>query len=382
MSTRQILTVIATGCLLAACSSVPEQPVAESSPEPIKVVETPVIADPTVPEEYITYVTGRPPIVSDRFLLDSPEQEIIGELQVIHARYEDTFVDIARAYNLGYDELVAANPDVDPWLPGDGTSILLPTRFILPDAPKQGIVINLASKRLFWFEPPDEEGRLAVTTYPIGIGEEGTATPTGITQITQKVKDPSWFVPASIRAEYAAEGNPLPPVVPPGPENPLGSHALILGMPSYLLHGTNRPAGVGMRVSHGCVRLFPENIEKLYSRVDVGTSVTIVDQPWLLGWQEDRLYLEAHEPLVDDERDWPNVLPGLIKFEMIAAPYLRNGEPDPARAHRITELALGIPLPVLADDDGIEAHIEQSSHVNNVVAHKVATEQVAQQDEK
>ena len=276
---RSLLAVILSGALLAACSSAPEKPVAESAPEPVRVMDVPVIEDPTVPEQYITYVTGRPPIVSDRFLLDSPDQEIVGGLQVIHARYEDTFVDIARAYNLGYDELVAANPDVDPWLPGDGTRILLPTRFILPDAPKQGIVINLASKRLFWFEPPDEEGRLAVTTYPIGIGEEGTATPTGITQITQRIKDPSWFVPASIRAEYEAEGNPLPPVVPPGPENPLGSHALILGMPSYLIHGTNRPAGVGMRVSHGCVRLFPENIEKLYSRIEVGTSVTIVDQP-------------------------------------------------------------------------------------------------------
>jgi L,D-transpeptidase ErfK/SrfK len=171
-------------------------------------------------------------------------------------------------------------------------------------------------------------------------------------------------------------------VVPPGPENPLGSHALILGMPSYLLHGTNRPAGVGMRVSHGCVRLFPENIEKLYSRIDVGTSVTIVDQPWLLGWQDDRLYLEAHQPLLDDERDWPSVLPGLIKFEMIAAPYLRNGEPDPHRTHRITEMALGIPLPVLAEDDEIEAHIEQSPHVNNVVAYKLAQEQLAQQDDE
>ena len=146
---------------------------------------------------------------------------------------------------------------IDPWLPGDGTRVVLPTRFILPNAPREGVVINLASKRLFWYVPADEDGRLAVMTFPIGIGLQGTATPTGETTITQKVKDPTWFVPAAIRKEYAAEGNPLPAQVPPGPENPLGNYAMLLGMPSYLIHGTNRPAGVGMRVSHGCVRLFP-----------------------------------------------------------------------------------------------------------------------------
>lgn len=381
MAIRHILTGALTGMTLAACTSVQEQSGdLPAAADIVPVVNEPVVADPAVEAPYITYVTGRPPLVTDRFLMDSADQQIVGELQIIKMRYEDTFVDIARTYNLGYDELVQANPDIDPWLPGEGTAVLLPTQFILPDVPKEGIVINLASKRLFWFEPPDEDGQRVVTTHPIGIGEEGTATPTGITTITQKVKDPTWFVPASIRAEYAAEGNPLPLQVPPGPENPLGTHALLLGMPSYLLHGTNRPAGVGMRVSHGCVRLFPENIEVLYSRVKVGTSVTIVDQPWLLGWKDDRLFLEAHTPLDDDERDWASLLPGLLKFEMIAAPYLDAGEPDAYRVHRVTGESRGIPLPVLHKDTDIDVYVEDALLVNNVVVYPSSdAEQVAQQ---
>jgi L,D-transpeptidase ErfK/SrfK len=150
-------------------------------------------------------------------------------------------------------------------------------------------------------------------------------------------------------------------------------------MPSYLLHGTNRPAGVGMRVSHGCVRLFPENIEMLFSRVAIGTSVTIVDQPWLLGWKDNLLYLEAHRPLDDDERDWASVLPGLLKYELIAAPYLEAGEPDAFRVHRITAESLGMPLPVLGGDVEISVYIEDSGMVNNVVTHP-PEEQLAQQE--
>ena len=164
---------------------------------------------------------GTPPIVSDRFILED-DQQIVGELQVIYARDEDTFVDIARTYNLGFDELLEANPEVDPWLPGEGTPILLPTRFILPDTPRDGVVINLASKRLFYYPPADEDGTRSVITFPIGIGQQGSATPTGETTVTSKGKDPVWYVPASIRREYAAAGNPLPQQVPPGPDNPLG----------------------------------------------------------------------------------------------------------------------------------------------------------------
>ena len=317
---------------------------------------------------------GAPPIVSDRFLLESPEQQLVGELQVIETRYEDTFVDIARAYNLGFDELVDANPDVDPWLPGEGTRIILPTRFILPDAPREGIVINLASKRLFYYPEADESGARQVVTYPIGIGEMGTATPVGVTTVTSKGRDPVWFVPASIRAEYAAEGNPLPPKVLPGPDNPLGSHVLILGMPSYLIHGTNRPAGVGMRVSHGCVRLFPENIVNLYEEVPVGAAVAIVNQPRLLAWHDGDLYLEAHQPLTDDERDWDALFGDMLAAELSELP---NGKaaPDQELTQEILSGELGLPMPMLAGSADQAEILAATPVVNNLVELPPVTEE-------
>jgi len=308
---------------------------------------------------------GTPPIISDRFLLDS-QQSVIGELQIIAARDADTFVDIARTYNLGYDEIIEANPGVDPWLPGEGTPILLPTRFILPDAPREGIVINIASKRLFYFVPENEDGVRAVLTYPIGIGREGAATPLGETTVTAKGRNPVWFPTASIRREYAAEGNPLPAQVPPGPDNPLGKFVLKLGMPSYLIHGTNRPAGVGMRVSHGCVRLFPENIEHLYDLASVGTKVTIVNQPYLLVWDDEQLLFEAHAPLADDTLDRAAGLAAAIRQAL--ADTGRTGGADEVLAEEIAAAALGVPLPLLGDDRGMAA-AEKAIRVNNLVAH-------------
>ena len=325
--------------LLTGCSSVFERSVPS------------VVAEPE----------ARAPIVSDRFLLDDATA-VVGELQVIEAQHEDTFVDIARTYNLGFDELVEANPGIDPWLPGEGTRILLPTRFILPDTVREGIVINIANKRLFFYPPPDNAGQRVVVTHPIGIGREGTATPLGTTTVTQKGRDPVWYPTASIRREYAAEGNPLPAQVPPGPDNPLGRYVLVLGMPSYLIHGTNKPAGVGMRVSHGCVRLFPENIEALYEVAPVGVSVTIVNQPYLAAWQDGELLLEAHPPLEDDETDWQAGLP-----EIIATAAADSGLQDYVDEERIAGVvsaAEGIPLPLL----GAGAR-EQAALVNNLVAH-------------
>ena len=358
---RSLLTVLLAGVLVGGCGSLMNYP-----------ANNRIGTGP-----YATYVTGRPPLVTDRFLLDTPGQEVIGELQFIRARNEDTFVDIARAYNLGYDELVEANPGIDPWMPGEGTRILLPTQFILPDAPREGIVINVANKRLFWYVPADEDGQRAVMTFPIGIGEQGTATPLGTTKITQKAKDPTWYPPASIRREYAAEGNPIPAIVPPGPDNPLGSHALLLGMPSYLIHGTNRPAGVGMRVSHGCVRMFPENIELLYAEVPVGAQVTIVDQPWLIGWHREQLLLEAHRPLADDVRDWPAQLPDMLQTGQENAPYGVVSSPDAALVAEVTDQALGIPLPIVLQSPSRERYLADVLEVNNVVELPVELRQAA-----
>ena len=222
------------------------------------------------------------------------DSDVVGKSQIILAEYEDTFIKLARQYNLGYEELVQANPSVDPWLPGEGTEIVLPTHFVLPKVPRQGIVINLPELRLYYY-PDGESGR--VITHPISIGRMEWGTPLGRSEIVSKTLNPTWYPPESIRQEHAADNRPLPKVVPPGPDNPLGKHALRLSLPGYLIHGTNKPSGLGMRVTHGCIRMFPEDIEALFKNVPVGTPVRIVNQPYKIGWTNDGFYLEAHPPL-------------------------------------------------------------------------------------
>lgn len=231
--------------------------------------------------------------------LPTDGSDLVGQVQVIKAKYEDTFAEIGEQYDLGYSELVAANPGVDPWLPGEGTEIVLPTRYILPPGPREGVVINLAEYRLFFFP----EDRPVVYTYPLGIGREGWASPVANTRIVAKIPNPAWYPPQSIRDEHLEnEGEPLPRVVPPGPDNPLGPYKLPLGVPGYLIHGSNRKFGIGMRVSHGCFRMLNNNVLEFASMVPKGAAVRIVDLPYKLGRDaSQRLYLEAHEPLVDKE---------------------------------------------------------------------------------
>lgn len=200
-------------------------------------------------------------------------------------------MDIARRYDFGFVELRAANPGIDPWRAGEGREIVLPTLHLEPpvgaDAgARRGIVVNLAEMRLYLFRGPG----VPAISFPIGIGREGWETPTGTTTIVQKRRNPTWVPPASIRARDPR----LPAQVPPGPNNPLGAFALNLGWPSYVIHGTNKPDGVGRRVSHGCLRLYPEDIERLFDLVEVGTPVSIIDQPVKLAWLGDALYLEVH----------------------------------------------------------------------------------------
>ena len=212
--------------------------------------------------------------------------DMIGVLRHIVAAYEDTLLDLARANGLGYVEMIAANRGIDPWVPGEDTPIVLPTAHILPDADREGLVVNLAEHRLYYFGPEGTEP----TTFPLGVGREGWATPLGTTEIVRKKEGPAWYPPDSIRAE-----NPnLPKVVPPGPNNPLGSHALYFDWPLYLIHGTNMPWGVGRRVSHGCIRLYPEDIAQLFELVPVGTPVQVISQPIKIGWYDGELYVEAH----------------------------------------------------------------------------------------
>jgi L,D-transpeptidase ErfK/SrfK len=240
------------------------------------------------------------PLDPNEFLVETAGQSIIGEPQVVFASDTDTLSDLARTYGLGYDEIIAANPGVDPWLPGEGSAILLPTQYVLPAIENRGVILNIATKRLFYFPAVAEGEAQPVMTYPIGIGRVGWETPLGETTVVSKAKDPHWWVPASVRREHAEMGDPLPSVVPPGPDNPLGHRVLKLDMPGYLIHGTNAPYGVGMRVSHGCVRLYPENIEILYTLVDIGEAVTIINEPYQFGQRDGVLYFEAHVPLEDD----------------------------------------------------------------------------------
>ena len=211
---------------------------------------------------------------------------MIGRVLRYRARHEDTLIHLPRRFNIGYTELRAANPYVDPWLPGEGTEILIPTAHIVPRAARRGLVLNLGDQRLYHFKT---DGK-TVVSYPVGIGREGWSTPTGRTKVIRKREKPTWYVPKSIRAERPD----LPAVVPPGPDNPLGLHALYLGWTAYLLHGTNRPYGIGRRASHGCVRLYPEDIARLYGEVAIGTPVTVVDQPIKIAWVGGDLMLEVH----------------------------------------------------------------------------------------
>ena len=290
------------------------------------------------------------PISANRFVLESPGQSVVGVPQVVFASSNDTLPDFARAYGLGYDELIAANPGVDPWLPGENTPVLLPTQFVLPDVPREGIVLNLASKRLFYF-PQVAEGQPAVVmTFPIGVGRVGWETPLGMTTVTAKAKDPHWYVPLSVRQEHAELGDPLPSVIPPGPENPLGHRVLKLDMPGYLIHGTNQPYGVGMRVSHGCVRLYPENIEYLYELVDIGETVTIINEPFLMGQLDGETYFESHTPLEDDTVAADERLQLLLE-KWNGETEFGLSERELQHAHSIAAVAKGVPSRLGAADE-------------------------------
>lgn len=213
-------------------------------------------------------------------------RKVVGRMQSYRARAEDTLVDIARRNHLGFVEVKAANPGVDVWLPGEGTEILLPTQRLLPDAPQRGVVINLCEMCLYYY--PSDGGE--AMTFAIGIGREGRGTPMGSTSIVRKAEHPTWYPPESIRAEKPE----LPSVFPPGPDNPLGTRALYLGWPAYLIHGTALPEGVGRRVSAGCIRMYNEEVERLYPLCGVGTPVTVVDQEVKIAWLDDgELYLEV-----------------------------------------------------------------------------------------
>ncbi len=299
------------------------------------------------------------PLARNVFILSQHGQSVVGEPQVVFASKTDTLSDLAREYGLGYDEILAANPGVDPWLPGKDTPVLLPTQYVLPDVPREGVVLNIASKRLYFFPEPVDGQPPRVMTYPIGIGRVGWETPLGSATVIAKATDPTWYVPASVRKEHAEKGDPLPSVVPPGPDNPLGHRVLKLDMPGYLIHGTNQPYGVGMRVSHGCVRLYPENIEVLYDLVAMGEVVMIINEPYLLGRRDNELFFEAHQPLEDDTVSVEE------RFETLFA---SAGELNRHQQQHVRAMAsLGSGIPVIVDRFDADEVLARARVVRNTV---------------
>jgi L,D-transpeptidase ErfK/SrfK len=265
---------------------------------------------------------------------------VIGRLAFISLEKGDTLPDIARHFSLGINGVSAANPGVDIWVPKAGERILLPLSFILPDAPRKGIVINLAAMRIFQFKGDGES--MTVLTYPVGIGTEERSSPIGQMYVGRKVTRPTWYVPSSIAKDHRKKGDPLPAAVPPGPQNPLGEYALYLSKSGYLIHGTNKPASIGLRATNGCIRLYPEDVKKLFESTPVKTPVCIVNQPYLLGQGNGVIYMAVHAPPEDLDA---------VEFDKIYAK-LRNIEKESGR-----KLDWGKVKKVLAEARGIPVSI-------------------------
>lgn len=282
------------------------------------------------------------------YALPSGQDTVIGEIQNAIAQHEDTLLDLGRRYGVGYEEIVAANPGVDSWLPGAGTQVLIPSRYILPEEPREGLVVSLAEHRLYYFPRAKAGETPVVMTYPISIGKMDWKTPLGLTRIVNKREKPIWYPPESVRREHEADGRPLPKAVPAGPDNPLGDYAMRLGIPggAYLIHGTNLPAGVGMQVTHGCIRMYPEDIAELFKLVPVNTPVRMIDQPYRMGWQGDELYIEVHAPLEGQEPTEARSLTNVTRL-LVAATQDRTVAIDWAKAERAFIQATGVPESVL-----------------------------------
>ncbi|GAC1699569.1 MAG: hypothetical protein PVS2B3_11880 [Steroidobacteraceae bacterium] len=310
------------------------------------------------------------PVATERFDLATGD-DVIGAVQVVTATKDDTLTDIARRFNVGYEEILRANPNVDPWLPGAGHEIIVPSQFILPNAPRTGVVINIAAMRIFYFPPLKKGERPVVFTHPIGIGKVGWRTPEGVTKITRRQKDPTWRVPVSVRKEHHENGEELEPVIGPGPDNPLGKYAFYLQWPSYLIHGTNKPAGVGLRSSHGCIRLYPEDIEQFFNMVPVGTAVRVVNQPFVFGWHDGHLYMQPYDVLEDDTRDWHKAPRKLLSRSLATTLQqqlkMQHEKINWDEVSGLTHAPRGIPVPVSVPGPGLEQVLAAAPRVQNVL---------------
>ena len=289
---------------------------------------------------------------AETYPLPAPEDSLIGEVEYVTAQEEDTFVDLARKHGLGYEALAMANPSIDRWVPQPGSSVLLPKRHILPKAPREGIVVNIAEFRLYYYPKPDAQNpRPRVETYAISAGREDWPTPEVRTFVERKLENPAWYPPKAIRDEHAKDGNPLPVKVPPGPDNPLGPLAMKLGIAGgYFIHGTSKPFGIGMSVTHGCLRLYPEDMTALFKVVPRGTKVRVINQPYKAAWKDGVLYFEAHPPIDDDGVPQADLA---AMEERLRQALLRHPgrDYDPEWLQGLAHDPRGIPLPVPARSD-------------------------------
>jgi L,D-transpeptidase ErfK/SrfK len=242
------------------------------------------------------------PAAASLYPLPTDGSPVVGKDVSVRTVYEDTLPDLAHRFSLGYYEIIRANPGVDVWIPGADRDIVLPGRRILPPGPRDGIVVNLPEHRLYYYPKPAGRDKPVVITYPVSIGKMDWRTPLGETKVIAKIKHPAWYPPESVRKEHEENEDPLPKMVPPGPDNPLGDFAMRLaaGGGSYMIHGTNNPTAVGMAVTHGCIRMYPEDVAAVFALVPVGTKVRLVNEPVKVAWVNGELYIEAHPP-VDDE---------------------------------------------------------------------------------
>ena len=352
-----LVALVAGWSALTSCALIGSHPVPKAVPQ--------VEAPPPPPAPRLA-----DPVDTHKFELINPDDDLVGAVQITVASQQDTLPDIARRFDVGYEEIVRANPGVDPWLPGAGRSVVVPTRFVLPDAPRQGIVINVAALRLYYFPPHKKGEPQIVYTHPIGIGKVGWSTPQGVTSVVSHVKDPIWRPSAALRKDHFNDnGEDLPAVVKPGPDNPLGKFELTLGWRSYLIHGTNKPYGVGLRSSHGCIRLYPEDIERIYAMVTNGTPVRVVNQPFLFGSHDQQLYLQAYSVLEDDARDWDHAQKKLLTHALSArlqkTLQATGSQIDWQSVAAITHAPRGIPVPVTGADTSIESVLAAAPKVED-----------------
>jgi len=299
------------------------------------------------------------------YRLPADGDNVVGDLKYTWVKSHQTLLDIARQYDLGFNEITSANPGIDPWLPQKGTRILLPTRYVLPAAPHHGIVVNLAEMRLYYFPATSNGVAKQVITHPVSIGQKGWATPVGEFVINMKIDNPNWTMPLAVYRERVKEGYKGRRLVPAGPDNPLGQFAMQLNADNLYIHGTNKPYGIGMRVSRGCIRLYPEDIKSLIRQVPDGTQVNIVEQPYKFGHKRSVIYLEAHKPIISGKKtgtDLTPVIAGVIKAGV--------GKLSPSEWQHIVRFAekyTGVAVPLL---DHVAAEVQATAISLSSVAKK------------